>query len=152
MLDLWRMETLARRVARAIDRGGYDVALVHPCVVSQAPSVLPYLRTPSVYYCHESLRGIYEPVVARPYSQRSRRRRLLDQVDPLMRAHRLTVSRVDRRNIRAASAVLTNSEFTRETIRRIYAVEARVNHPAVDATTFVPRDRPRDGAVVSVGA
>src|SRR5205085_1520133 len=62
------------------------------------------------------------------------------------------VSRVDRRNIRAASAVLTNSAYTRETIGRIYAVEARVNHPAVDATVFAPRGLPRDGAVVSVGA
>jgi glycosyltransferase involved in cell wall biosynthesis len=152
MLDLWRMEVLARRVARAIDDRGYDVVLVHPCVVSQAPSVLPFLRTPSVYYCHESLRGIHEPAVERPYSRPSRHRRVLDRLDPLMRAHRLAVRGVDRRNIRAASAVLTNSAYTRETIRRIYAVDARVNHPAVDATAFAPRGLPRDRAVVSVGA
>ncbi|MEK7734131.1 MAG: tyrosine-type recombinase/integrase, partial [Pseudomonadota bacterium] len=37
----------------AIDAGEYDVVFVNACRFLQAPSVLRYLVTPSVYYCHE---------------------------------------------------------------------------------------------------
>lgn len=152
LLDLWRVECFARRIAAAVDRRGYDVALVHPCVVTQAPSPLFYLRTPSVYYCHEPLRALHEPAIPRPCRRETRYRRALDRLDPLNRAYRSLLGRLDRRNLRSASLVLTNSSYTREAIRRIYGVVAEVNRVGVDAAAFRPLGIPREHLVISAGA
>ncbi len=152
LLSVFLIDALGRRAAAAIDRIGYDVVLVHPCQVTQAPSVLRYTRTPSVYYCQEPLRSLYEPPIPRPYDRESEIRQGLDRIDPLRHANRLVAGRIDRRNLRSASLVLTNSHFTRESIRRIYGVDARVSRLGVDAHRFQPVEAPKEPFVLSVGA
>src|SRR5438132_11350425 len=47
LFGLWEAET---EIARQIDGGRYDLSFVHACRLTQSPSVLRRLRTPSVYY------------------------------------------------------------------------------------------------------
>ena len=84
MLNLSQLNLLAWQVARHIDSQGFDVVLAHPCQVTQAPLILSWLRTPSLYYCHELPRHLYEPALDRPYI-RSERIRLL--ADKIIRCH-----------------------------------------------------------------
>src|SRR5664279_2040319 len=56
--DLHRLDRLSRQIASEIDRQGYQVVYVHPSLYTQAPNVLNYLATPSVYQAHEPLRLI----------------------------------------------------------------------------------------------
>ena len=150
--DLIRLARVNRAVARAIDGGGFDVVLVHPCQFSQAPSLLQHLRTPSVYYCHEPPRRLYEPPIPRPYLRRSSLRGVLDRVDPALRFHRALLRRIDRGATRAATRVLVNSRFTQANVRRIYGVAAHVCRHGVDADRFRPLGLRRDRFVLSVGA
>jgi len=153
-LDLARLQSRARSVARRIDAGGYDVAFVHPCRFEQSPSVLRHLRrTPSVYYCQEALRVLYEAMPARPYDDRAvGRRRLLNRVDPLPALYRRRLRAVDRANLRSADAVLVNSGFMAGTIREAYGVEAQVSYLGVDVTHFRPLGLDRQPFVLSVGS
>jgi glycosyltransferase involved in cell wall biosynthesis len=153
-LDLVRLQSRARRVARQIDAGGYDVAFVHPCRFEQSPGVLRHLRrTPSVYYCQEALRVLYEAMPARPYDDRAvGRRRLLNQVDPLPALYRRRLRAVDRANLRSADAVLVNSGFMAGTVREAYGVEAQVSYLGVDVTHFRPLGLDRRPFVLSVGS
>jgi glycosyltransferase involved in cell wall biosynthesis len=156
-IELGRLERVARGVGRQIDRGGYDVALVHPCRVEQAPSVLCHLtQTPSVYYCHEPLRLIYEEMPARPYDDRSNaRRRVLNGIDPLPRVYRNSLRRVDQRNTARATSVLANSSFTAGNVARVYGRQAHVSYHGVDTTRFAPADASRSRrrpVVLSVGS
>jgi glycosyltransferase involved in cell wall biosynthesis len=98
------------------------------------------------------MRGMHERAIPRPYLQRTRQQAALDRIDPLRQIYSLAVGRIDRMNVRAASLVLTNSQFTRQSVRRIYGVDAQVNHPGVDVDTFRPRPGPRQAFVLSVGA
>ncbi|HIP87470.1 MAG TPA: hypothetical protein EYH27_03425, partial [Anaerolineales bacterium] len=150
--DLVRLVRVNRRVAHTIDAEGFDVVLVHPCRFAQAPPLLRYLRTPSVYYCHEPLRRLYEPPVPRPYLRRSRVRRGLDRVDPAIRLYHTLLQRNDRTATRAATRVLVNSRFTQANVRRIYGVEAHVCRHGIDTDRFRPLGLARDGFVLSVGA
>jgi len=150
--DLVRLARVNRRVAQAIDAGGFDVVLVHPCRFTQAPSLLRHLRTPAVYYCHEPLRRLYEPPVPRPYLRRSPLRGALDKVDPALRLYRALLRRSDRAATQAATCVLVNSAFTRDNVRRIYGIEAHVCRHGIDADRFRPLGVARDGFVLSVGA
>jgi len=152
LMDLLRLRRLSRRIAAEIDAARYDVVLVHPCQYTQSPLVLSFLRTPTVYYCHEPLRKLHEPPVPRPYRRRSAGRRLLDGVDPLLWAYHLALRRADRAALRRAGRVLVNSRFTQQNVRRLYGVESRVCPHGVDTEQFRPLDLPRDGTVLSVGA
>jgi glycosyltransferase involved in cell wall biosynthesis len=153
-LDLVRLDRPARAVAQRIDEGRYDVAFVHPCRFQQSPGVLRHLRrTPSVYYCQEALRLLYEPMPARPYDDGAvGRRRLLNRVDPLPGLYRRRLRSTDRTSLHRAGTVLVNSRFMAGTIREIYGVEPQVSYLGVDASQFRPLGLEREPFVLSVGS
>jgi glycosyltransferase involved in cell wall biosynthesis len=133
--ELRRLERLSRQVAADIDSQGYDVVYVHPSRYTQAPCVLNYLATPSVYQANEALRMAYEPPIARPYHNSGSRSRL-DRIDPLIRLYRGRQRELDFRNTRRATRLLTLSQFTAENLRRIYRRSSAVSYPGVDLESF----------------
>ena len=151
-VDLVRLQALQRQVATQIDQGGYDVVFVHICQFGQSPAVLQFLRTPSIYYCQEPPRLLYEPPVARPYRQFSPAQRLGNLVDPFPGLYRATLRRLDRANVHAASLVLANSHYSRETLYRTYGIFAHVGRLGVDTERFRPLPLAKEQRVVSVGA
>ena len=63
------------------------------------------------------------------------------------------IRRLDRRHVRAAQQVLTNSEYTRERIRAWYGRAAAVCYLGVDTRRFQPGPlKPSSREVISVGA
>jgi glycosyltransferase involved in cell wall biosynthesis len=135
-----RMLTLplsGRRLAGEIDAGRPDAVLVLPSVLVQAPEVLPHLRAPSLYYAPEPLRAAYDE----PLTLRAR-------VSPYVRSRR----RQDRRNIRAAGAVMTHSRYTAAKLREVYGVQAHVVPLGVDAERIRPAGGARRREVLTVGA
>src|SRR5215213_9311816 len=79
--DLLRLDQLARKVARVIDNGKYDLVFAEPCMWTQAPLILRYLQTPAIYYCHEPPRGLYE-ITFRIVGGNANLRSALNTVDP----------------------------------------------------------------------
>jgi glycosyltransferase involved in cell wall biosynthesis len=152
ILNIARLDQLARQTARLIDEQGFDVVLVHPCQVTQAPLVLRWLRTPSLYYCHELPRRLYESPVPRPYEARDRLRRAIDRLDPLPPLIRATLRRLDRHSVRCATCIVVNSRLTRDNVALAYGRVADVCSPCVAADTFQPITVPREPFVLSVGA
>ena len=134
-------ERVQLAAAQAIDHGDYDVAFVHHDRQTQSPSVLRYLDTPSVYFCQEPLRSVYEAEL-RPGG-------LLDRASlfsPL-----LGIARLDRQNARAAGQLLANSFYSRESILRAYGLDATVVYLGVDTEVFRPSREPKEEYVLSVG-
>ncbi len=150
--DLLRLEAVQRRIAAQIDAAGYDVVFVHNCQFGQSPGLLKFLRTPSVYYCQELPRGLYEPPIDRPYNRFSRLQRLGNLVDPLPGLYRRTLRRLDRRNAHAATQILVNSCYSRESLYRAYGLFARVCYLGVDTERFRPLGLDKRDFVLSVGA
>lgn len=152
--DLLRLNRLNRQIAQEIERGEYDVVFVHPCQFETSPSILLHNSSiPSVYYCPEPLRRVHEAVPLRPYERPELwHRRLLDQVDPLIRLYYGTLSRRDWRNLHHARRILVNSEFTRQGVERVYQVQAHVSYLGVDSEMFRPLSLPRKGFILSVGS
>lgn len=137
-LRLFRaLPIIGRDVARQVDGAGYDLLLVHPSQFTQAPHVLRYSTTPTLYYCHEVLRAAYEPLIASP---------------PVRLAIRLSLGRIDRRNARAATAIAANSAFTSRRVRDVYGRDSTVAAPAVDIDSFVPAPLSPHSYLLAVGA
>jgi len=150
-LTLIRAHRRQQAVARQIDAADYDVVFAHNCQYTQSPSVLSYLRTPSVYYCGEPPRLIYEPHIPRPYNSLTRAQRAVNLIDPFPVLYRSTLRRLDRKNVRSATCVLSNSAYTRENLYRIYSISAHVGYLGVDTDLFRPLALPRENFVISVG-
>jgi glycosyltransferase involved in cell wall biosynthesis len=139
-------------VAARIDGGQYDVVFVHNCQIGQTPALLSYLRTPTVYYCAEPPRFLYEPRVSRPYTKSDPVRRFLNAVDPGPSVYETVLGALDRAAVRKASLVLSNSAFSRETLYRVYGINARICYLGVDCGRFLPLAATRAAFVLSVGA
>jgi len=151
-VDLLRLCALQRIIAAQIDAAHYDVVFVHNCQYGQSPSLLQYLRTPSVYYCQEPPRLVYEPSVDRPYRRLTKLQKMGNAFDPFPGLYRRTLKDLDRRNTRAASRVLVNSAYSRESLYRVYGLFAEVCYLGVDTLRFRPISVAKTDMVVSVGA
>jgi glycosyltransferase involved in cell wall biosynthesis len=134
--------------------GNYDVVFVHACQFEKAPSVLAYLGDlPSVYYCQEPLRVLYELQPVRPYGDdSSRRRTALNRIDPLLKLYLATVQRTDRSNTRRATRVLVNSRFMQQAVGQIYQVSPQLSYHGIDAQRFAPLGLDKGRFVLSVGS
>ncbi|MHB1319469.1 MAG: glycosyltransferase family 4 protein [Anaerolineae bacterium] len=157
VLDLRRLDRQQRALAARIDSVGFDAAaydavLVANCQFAAAPPLLRYLHTPAVYYCQEPPRQLYEPDVARSDQELTALQRTLNLIDPLPGWYRRTLGRTDRAGTRAASLVLVNSDYSRETLYRTYGLFAGVNYLGVDTDLFRSHGLAREDFVLSVGA
>jgi len=154
LLDLRRLRKLTRRIGAEIESEDYDVVYVNPCQFENAPGVIRSLRrSPAVFYCQEPLRIAYETMPRRPYDPDStRRRRLINRIDPLPGLYRSALRRADRLNLLDADLVLVNSEFIRDAVRRIYKAEAQVSYLGVDTGQFRPLGLEKLDMVLSVGS
>jgi glycosyltransferase involved in cell wall biosynthesis len=142
-----RLRRMYREIARQIDGGGYDLAFVHHCRFTQSPFVLTALEAPSVYYCQEPPRVLYEPPIPRPYSVR------VGGAHGALRSRKLAkLKRWDRENALAATVITVNSLYSAESIYRTYGRTPLVARLGVDAERFRTTPKQRERMVVSMGA
>lgn len=138
--------TLARehkKLAKEIDSKNFDICLVHPDKLTQAPFLLRYLKTPTLYFCEELLRIVYEkeleymgPFVNQAYENITR----------------LFRKKIDRDNARGATKVATASNFINRKVKRAYGMSAKVLPLGVDLKVFRPTSRQKHKSLLFVGA
>lgn len=151
-VDLIRLQVLQKRIAHQIDAGHYDVVFVNHCQYTQSPGILQFLKTPTVYFCHEPPRVIYEPAMLRPYTKLSTFQRIVNCFDPLPVIYKTILANLDKHNARSASLVLANSAYSRDVLFQIYGVHSQVCYLGVDIIKFQPINIPKENIVLSVGA
>ncbi|MEK7458081.1 MAG: glycosyltransferase family 4 protein [Patescibacteria group bacterium] len=128
-VELYQLNTLHKKIARNIHHGSFDFAFVHPSRFTQAPFLLRHLKIPTVYYCQEPLRMVYESIFAIPAD-----------LHPIKKAYEYCIRKIrkviDRKNLSSADTILTNSRYTKRNIERAYGLKSTVCHVGVDTTTF----------------
>jgi glycosyltransferase involved in cell wall biosynthesis len=73
-------------------------------------------------------------------------------VDPGLSIYATLLGALDKAAVRKAGLVLANSAFSRETLYRVYGINARICYLGVDCGRFFPLEAPRGTFVLSVGA
>ena len=120
-----------KKIAKDIDKRGYDVVLVHPDRLTQAPFLLQFVKTPTVYYCQEPLRIVYEYAL-----------RLKDKVGLLKHLYeetiRIYLKRIDRENVRSAKYTIATCCHIRERMIEAYDVYPKIVYCGVDDAVFRP--------------
>lgn len=148
---LQNIKKLSRQIAGDIDSEGYDVVWVEPSQWTQAPLVLLYLKTPSLYCCHEAPRHLYESINIG--SQSTGKLPWLNKIDPLIRLYRQTARELDRQATRSAIRVLVNSKFSQKNLESLYSREVEICYNGVDTDVFrLDESCPKQSFILSVGA
>ncbi|MCL5035842.1 MAG: glycosyltransferase family 4 protein [Chloroflexi bacterium] len=135
-----RLHKLDKKIAAIINEK-YDLAFVHHTLFVQTPWILKYLEIPSVYFCQEINRYVYEAPV----------RGLEWPGNKLVYRNKMFM-KIEKENMEAADLVLANSYFSRETILRTYGINAVVNYLGIDPEKFRPLGIEKENMVLSVGA
>lgn len=145
--DLQTFTTLRKihkEIAQMIDKGDYDLVYVHHSRLTQAPFLLRYLNTPSVYYCQEPLRIAYEHQL-----------RLKEKVSLLKQIYeklnRLIRKKIDRENAVAASEIITSSKYVSKYIFRVYGKKARICPLGVDVDKFKALSNNKREGILFIG-
>lgn len=128
-VELLRLRSLHHHIARDIDAHQYDVVFVHPSKYTQAPFVLSFLHTPSVYYCQEPLRLVYDAYV-RSLNTSSGVKRWYESLNRNVRRI------LDATNVAKANLILANSRFSQQTIMDAYTRHSEVCYLGVDTDVF----------------
>jgi glycosyltransferase involved in cell wall biosynthesis len=151
--DLHRLNAVAMETAASIDRAAYDVVYANPSQWSQAPAVLGYLQTPTVYILHDCVAHDRPTPRRYPGEWSGWWSTAFDRLDPFRAIYARTLRELDRRYTHQASTLLTNSRFSAGNIASIYGLGAHVNYCGVDTDVFRPiRAIEKKSFVLSVGA
>jgi glycosyltransferase involved in cell wall biosynthesis len=143
--NFFTLKKVHKNIAKDIDKKGYDAVVVHPDMYTQAPFLLQFLQTPSVYYCHEWLRIVYEKELAFTQSVMMGKR-MYEYVTRAYRKH------IDKTNTQKATYIVANSKFTQNHVKQAYGRDAIVCYPGVDPTIFKPTNEKKIYDLFFVGA
>lgn len=133
----WKIKNTQKKISDQINKENYDVVLVHPDSYTQAPYLLRFLKTPSVYFCEEWLRIVYEKEFEF-HENVSLPKKIFETWS------RKIKKRADYINTQAASKIVCNSNFTKGNIKQAYNRDALVNHLGVDTKVFKPSSKKRN--------
>jgi GlcNAc-P-P-Und epimerase len=136
-----RLLPLMRRAFRSFDLTGYDLVLSSSHAFAKSANAD---GRPHVCYCHTPLRLLWEP-------------RFLagEAIGPVGRASaalvRSRLRQLDREDAGALDAIMANSTYTAERIRRYWGRSATVVHPPVAVERFLDQERRPGGEYVVLG-
>jgi glycosyltransferase involved in cell wall biosynthesis len=138
------LDRLCRKVAEEINRSS-DIVLVHNSMYVAAPPLLNYLKVPSLYFCYEFPRHLYEPALVKRTSSRMHHF-LLGHLRRLER-------KMDMDAALSADAVVTLSGWMKKRLDDIYGIDSSIVRPGID-TEFFQSDETVDKKqlVLSIGA
>jgi glycosyltransferase involved in cell wall biosynthesis len=162
---LQEMDSHSQTCAEAIQRGHFDLVFVAPCVHYRVPRLARFLqaaRLPIILYLQEPRRWVYEALPELPWIaplpqdipsniySRSYWRFLLNDYEESS-AIRIAARR-EVEDARLYDAILVNSHYSRESVARVFGLDARVSYLGYDAELFRHYNLPRQDFIVGVGS
>lgn len=143
-IELIRLRNLHKEIAKRINNKKYDLVFVHPSKYTQAPFVLEFLNIPSVYFCQEPLRIVYDTSLQNK-EDLSITRRVYEIVNRAIR------KQIDSINIRKANLILANSYYSKICIEKAYKKKSVVCYLGVNEKKFRPKNVKKAYDVLFVG-
>lgn len=132
-----------KKIARKINSGGYDIAIVHTEENIGAPHILRYLKIPNLYFDQEITASSY-----------IKNKDIPDDLVFYKRYYEYLIRWIrkiaDEKNSKSADRYLVLSNYLRRYVKRVYKRNARVIYPGVDTDVF-KRSGEKKKAVLFVG-
>ncbi len=118
-----------KSLAKTIDAKNFDIVLVHPDKLTQAPYLLRHLKTPCIYFCEELLRICYEKELEF-VDDVGIFKKIYEQVTRKLR------KQIDKDNAKSATRIVVASNYIKLKVKKAYGVEAFVCSLGVDTKVF----------------
>lgn len=120
---LFELKKVNRKIAKDINKKKYDLILVFPCLLTQSPYLLRYLKHQEkiIYFFTEPKREFYENTSFDYWSIKKIITRLI----------RLPIKYIDKKNCKFAQHIICNSRFTAKNLKRIYGKSSTVIYPGL---------------------
>lgn len=145
VLRLLSFKKVCRDIAEIINDSA-DAALVHNAMPVAAPPILQYLEIPSLYFCFEHPRHLYEQDIIKRTNSAA--------AEFTLKPLAFLEKRMDLQSARAATQIVTFSKYMQNSIKSIYHRNASIVRPGIDSAFFHPAQQleTRENYVLSVGA
>lgn len=119
---LFELKKINRDIAKDIDKKRYDLILIYPCLLTQSPYILQFLKNKkNIYFFNESKREFYEKTSFDYWSPKRIITRLI----------RLPIKHIDKKNCKSAKNIISNSIFTSNNLLKIYNKKSTVIYPGL---------------------
>jgi len=141
---LVKLALISKNISSDIDKEKYDTVIVHPDNYTQAPFVLQFLKTPSIYFCEELLRSSYEKKFD-VHKSLPIHKYIYEKTVRMIKKYN------DRKNARSADIILTASEFIRDKVKFAYEKDAFINRLGVDENIFCKRKNKKSNNLLFIG-
>lgn len=133
-----------RQRANLINQSHFDVVLVSHDRHFQAPWLLRFLKTPSVFLCQEPTRAYFEDFLG------------VDPKLPLLnrvyeKVNRYLRKKIEVGNAQFASRLIANSAYSAKSILKAYGLKAITIHLGLNPKTFAPQNLNRLNQVLVIG-
>ncbi|MDD3002967.1 MAG: glycosyltransferase [Candidatus Shapirobacteria bacterium] len=119
---LFELKKINRKIAKDIDKNKYDLVLIYPCLLTQSPYILKFLKNKkNIYFFNETKREFYEETSFDYWSLKRIITRLI----------RLPIKYIDQKNCKSAQNIISNSIFTANNLKKIYGKDSTVIYPGL---------------------
>ena len=134
---------IQRKIAYDINQSNYDLVWVNHDFFTKSPVLVNYIKNiPVIYYCHEPPREFYEPLKFHTSNIRN----------IIANLFRYPIKKIDFYSVRRINKIVTDSQFMKKKINKIYGVNPIVIKVGVDTTLFKNLKLKRHDFLLSVGA
>lgn len=120
---LHNLRKIHQKIAENIDKNNYDLILVFPCLLTQSPYILKYLKNKKkvIYFFTEPKREFYEKTSFDYWSIKKIISRII----------RLPIKYIDLKNCQCAKHIISNSKFTSKKLKQIYNKKSTIIYPGL---------------------
>lgn len=117
------LKKINQKIAEDINKNNYDLILIFPCLLTQTPYLLRYLKDKNkvIYFFTEPKREFYEQTSFDYWSPK----RILTRII------RLPIKYVDWKNCQYTKHIISNSKFTAKKLKQIYNKNSTVIYPGL---------------------
>ena len=134
-LELIKLYFLHRKISSEIRNKNYDIIFVHASKFTESPFLLRFPNKIKIFYCHDPhYRMIYEKIFNIP-KELDPARYLYEKINRYFR------KLIDRENIKRADKIISNSKYTKKSLKKTYNKESVVCYLGVDPQLFSPNRR-----------
>lgn len=140
---LFDLKRSHKKIAKEIDDNNYDLILIFPCLLTQTPYLMRYLKNKNkvIYFFNESKREFYENTSYDYYSIKKIISRFL----------RLPIKFIDKSNCKEAKHIISNSQYTANNLFKIYKKKSEVIYPGLKPITPQKITIKNNKKILSVG-
>jgi len=139
---LFELKKINKKIAKDINKKNYDLILINPCLLTQSPYILRFLKNKkSIYFFNESKREFYEETSFDYWSPKK----------IITRFIRIPIKYIDKKNCQSAKNIISNSIFTANNLEKIYHKKSTIIYPGLKPITQKKINIKNNEKILSVG-